>query len=208
MKVSERTLYRDIAELIGQGAPIQGEAGIGYVLKPGLFLPPLMLGEDETEAIVLGLRYVDQRGDAVLARAARNALSKIAAVLPPAAREALDNPVVMPGPRSKGFPADGIALDALRSAIRRQAKLEIAYRDTQKTPTKRVVWPIAIGFTNEARVMLAWCETRNDYRVFRTDRIASSHEVGERYPGRRSALLRSWMALHGEAADGFAPDKT
>lgn len=207
MKVSERTLYRDIAELVAQGAPIQGEAGIGYVLRPGLFLPPLMLGENEVEAIVLGLRYVDQRGDAVLARAARNALSKIAAVLPATVRETLDNPVVMPGPRGKGFPVDGIDLDALRSAIRRQAKLEIAYRDTRKAPTKRVVWPITIGFPNEARVMLAWCEMRKDYRVFRTDRIVSSREVGERYPGRRSALLRTWMARHGESADGFTPDK-
>src|ERR1700761_9201804 len=85
--VSERTLYRDVATLIAQGAPIQGEAGLGYVLRPGLFLPPLMLTEDETEAIVLGLRYVDQRGDAVLGGAARAALAKIAAVLSPQALE-------------------------------------------------------------------------------------------------------------------------
>ena len=101
--VSERTLYRDIADLIAQGAPIYGEAGVGYVLRPGLFLPPLMLTEDETEAIVLGLRYVDQRGDEVLAKAATGALAKIGAVLSPAAKEALQNPIALPGPRGPGF---------------------------------------------------------------------------------------------------------
>jgi predicted DNA-binding transcriptional regulator YafY len=108
--VSERTLYRDIAELSAQGAPIYGEAGIGYVLRLGLFLPPLMLTEDETEAIVLGLRYVDQRGDEVLAQAAAVALAKIGAVLAPAAKEALQNPIALPGPRGPGFPANAVKL--------------------------------------------------------------------------------------------------
>lgn len=94
LNISERTLYRDIAELIAQGAPISGAAGLGYVLRPGLFLPPLMFTEDETEAVLLGLRYVDQRGDEVLSKAAGQALAKIAAVLPPVAREIIENPVV------------------------------------------------------------------------------------------------------------------
>src|ERR1700730_3671979 len=100
--VSERTLYRDIAELSAQGAPIYGEAGIGYVLRPGLFLPPLMLTEDETEAIMLGLRYVDQRGDEVLAQAAAVALAKIGAVLAPAAKEGWTNQIALTGPRGPG----------------------------------------------------------------------------------------------------------
>src|SRR3984893_10804672 len=108
LSVSERTLYRDIAELTAQGAPIYGEAGIGYVLRPGLFLPPLMLSEDETEAVVLGLRYVGQRGDEVLARAASDALAKIAAVLSPAAEEAMRNPTALPGPPGWGFPANEV----------------------------------------------------------------------------------------------------
>src|ERR1700686_2462624 len=114
MGVSERTIYRDLAELIAQRAPIEGAAGIGYVLRPGLFLPPLMLSEDETEAVVLGLRYVDQRGDAVLAKAAADALAKIAAVLSPTAQEALQNPTALPGPPVWGFPANEVDLAALR----------------------------------------------------------------------------------------------
>jgi len=104
LEVSERTLYRDIAELTALGAPIFGEAGVGYVLRSGLFLPPLMLNAEETEAIVLGLRYVDQRGDDVLSHAAANALAKIADVLDPAAQEALRNPTLLPGPPGFGYP--------------------------------------------------------------------------------------------------------
>src|SRR5579863_7410946 len=95
LEVSERTMYRDLAELAAQGAPVEGAAGIGYILRPGLFLPPLMLSEDETEAVLLGLRYVDQRGDDVLIKAAAGALAKIGSVLPPEAQTALVIPFVM-----------------------------------------------------------------------------------------------------------------
>src|SRR5271169_1825979 len=98
LEVSERTIYRDVADLMAQGAPISGEAGVGYVLRPGLFLPPLMLTEDEIEAVLLGLRYVDQRGDTVLKAAASDALAKIGAVLSPAAQASLATPMTLPGP--------------------------------------------------------------------------------------------------------------
>src|ERR1700730_11430040 len=105
LEVSERTIYRDVAYLMAQGAPIEGEAGVGYILRPGLFLPPLMLSEDEIEAVLLGLRYVDQRGDAVLKAAASDALAKIGAVLSPSAQASLANPLTMPGP-PPAFPAN------------------------------------------------------------------------------------------------------
>ncbi|PRH84447.1 transcriptional regulator [Labrys okinawensis] len=200
LAVSERTLYRDIAELVAQGAPIQGEAGIGYILRPGLFLPPLMLSEDETEAIVLGLRYVEQRGDDTLGRAARDALAKIEAVLPPAAQEIARNPVALPGPSHRSFPDNRVAIEVFRSAIRAQAKLRIDYGDLNGQATTRVIWPIAIGFMNEARMLAAWCELRQDFRHFRTDRIAAASEIGERYPGRRSQLVKSWRAAMDEIA--------
>jgi predicted DNA-binding transcriptional regulator YafY len=206
--VSERTLYRDVAELVAQGAPIYGEAGVGYVLRPGLFLPPLMLSEDETEAVVLGLRYVDQRGDAVLSDAARDALAKIAAVLPAAAQERARNPIALPGPPGRGFPSNAVALQLLRAGIKAQARLRIAYEDANGTRTERVVWPLALGFMNEARVLVAWCETRQAYRTFRTDRILTVHEIGERYPGRRAMLLKAWrdqVAL--DEARQVAPDE-
>ncbi len=200
LAVSERTLYRDIAELVAQGAPIQGEAGIGYVLRPGLFLPPLMLSEEETEAIVLGLRYVEQRGDDTLGKAAGDALSKIEAVLPPAALEIARNPIALPGPRRAAFPENRVAIETLRRAIRAQDKLCIDYGDLNGRTTTRVVWPIAIGFMNEARMLAAWCELRQDFRHFRTDRIAAATETGERYPGRRSQLVKAWRALMDEIA--------
>jgi predicted DNA-binding transcriptional regulator YafY len=207
LDVSERTLYRDVAELTAQGAPIYGEAGIGYVLRPGLFLPPLMLSSDETEAIVLGLRYVDQRGDDVLGKAAAAALAKIAAVLPAAAQDVLRNPVALPGPPGRGFPANAVELTSLRSAIQSQAKLRIDYEDAGGARTQRVIWPIALGFMDEARVLVAWCETRQAYRTFRTDRIINADQPGQRYPGRRDALLQAWRTqMELEKAGPFTPD--
>jgi predicted DNA-binding transcriptional regulator YafY len=208
LEVSERTLYRDIAELTAQGAPIYGEAGIGYVLRPGLFLPPLMLSEDETEAVVLGLRYVDQRGDEVLAKAASDALAKIASVLSPAAQEAMRNPTALPGPVGWGFPANEVDLAALRRAIRSQAKLRIDYEDAHGARSNRVIWPIALGFMNEARVVVGWCESRQGYRTFRTDRITSAQETGDRYKGRRSVFLQGWRAQTSQDEErGFTPDR-
>ncbi|MGC1304501.1 MAG: YafY family protein [Caulobacteraceae bacterium] len=206
--VSERTLYRDVASLVAQGAPIQGEAGLGYVLRPGLFLPPLMLTEDETEAVVLGLGYVEQRGDASLGAAARAALVKIAAVLSPRALEALRNPTVLASPVCGDFPKNVVELGVLREAIRAQAKLRLDYVDVNGARTDRVVWPIALGFLNATRVLVAWCELRKDYRTFRTDRIGAAHNTDERYSGRRSVLLRTWRVQMGlEADDVFAPDR-
>jgi predicted DNA-binding transcriptional regulator YafY len=193
LKVSERTIYRDIAELTAQGAPIQGESGVGYLLKPGLFLPPLMLNEEETEAIVLGLRYVDQRGDEVLTKAAAAALAKIAAVLPPEAKAALMAPLAIPGPAGFGFPENTVPLSTLRAAIRSQKRLDIAYTDAAGKRSKRMVWPIHLGFMDSARVLGAWCERRKDFRTFRTDRILSAVE-GDRYPARRADLMRDFRA--------------
>ncbi|SDU93767.1 Predicted DNA-binding transcriptional regulator YafY, contains an HTH and WYL domains [Pseudomonas mucidolens] len=209
LEVSERTLYRDIAELSALGAPIHGEAGIGYVLRSGLFLPPLMLNADETEAIVLGLRYVDQRGDEVLSQAAADALAKIAAVLDPASQEALRNPTLLPGPSGYGYPQNTVPLNVFRQAIRSQAKLQIDYSDAAQTSSQRLIWPLALGFLNEARVIVAWCELRGAYRTFRTDRIAAAAEHGERYPGRRSDWLREWRKLMEQQNESapFTPDK-
>jgi predicted DNA-binding transcriptional regulator YafY len=208
LEISERTLYRDIAELTALGAPIFGEAGVGYVLRSGLFLPPLMLNADETEAIVLGLRYVDQRGDEVLSKAAADALAKIAAVLAPEAQDALRNPTVLPGPRGYGYPQNAVPLNVFRQAIRDQSKLNIDYADAHQVPSQRLIWPLALGFLNEVRIIVAWCELRGAYRTFRTDRISAAHEQGERYPGRRSDLLRIWhKQMQLDDAGRFTPDK-
>jgi predicted DNA-binding transcriptional regulator YafY len=189
MEVSERTIYRDLAELAAQGAPIEGEAGVGYILRPGLFLPPLMLSEDETEAVLLGLRYVDQRGDEVLTRAAADALAKIASVLSQEGQATLCAPLAIPGPPGFGFPENAVPLALLRAAIRSQKRLAIAYIDAERRQTWRTVWPVQLGFMDSARVLAAWCELRSDFRMFRTDRILSA-VAGDRYPKRRVDLLR------------------
>ncbi len=196
--VSLRTLYRDIAALQAQGANIEGEAGLGYVMKPGFMLPPLMFSLDEIEALALGARWVSERGDGRLADAAKNALARIAAVLPPALREELDGSSLLVGP---GQPvAEGaVDLAVIREAIRGERKLDIAYGDRAGAPTRRVIWPFALGFFEEARVVAAWCELRRDFRHFRADRIVEMTPTGERYPRRRQALLKQWREIEGLA---------
>lgn len=193
LEVSERTIYRDLSELAAQGAPVVGEAGVGYVLRPGLFLPPLMLTEDETEAVLLGLRYVDQRGDDVLTQAAENARAKIVAVLSPEMQAATSAPLTIPGPDGTGFPLNAVPLSVLRSATRMQRKLAIEYVDGEGRHTHRVLWPVQLGFMDNARVLTAWCEMRGAFRFFRTDRILSA-DTRDRYPRRRSDLVREFQA--------------
>jgi predicted DNA-binding transcriptional regulator YafY len=205
LEVSERTIYRDIADLIAQGAPIEGEAGVGYILRPGLFLPPLMLSEDEVEAVMLGLRYVDQRGDDVLQAAASVALTKIGAVLSPQAQARMIAPLSLPGP-PKTSPQNAMPLDELRTAIRDRIRLDIRYGDEQQRPTERIVWPIQLGFMDQARVLCAWCELRQDFRTFRTDRIVAMTQL-DRYPAQRADLVRRLRAhLNGLANWNTSPD--
>ena len=188
--VSLRTLYRDIASLQGQGADIAGEPGLGYVLKPGFLLPPLMLSGEEIEALALGTQWVADRADPRLALAAREAMAKIAAVLPRDLAGTLESSgLVVP---SRQSPALHIDLALVRQAIRAEKKLTIAYRDAAGAETARVIWPIALAFFEQTRVIVAWCELRQDFRSFRADRIAAVDALPERYPKRRMALLKEW----------------
>jgi predicted DNA-binding transcriptional regulator YafY len=192
--VSLRTLYRDIASLQAQGAGIEGEAGVGYILKPGFMLPPLMFSEEEIEALVLGSRWVAERGDMRLGAAGENALAKIAAVLPADLRDQLEDSGLLVGPREATAAGDA-ELATIREAIRRECKLRIHYRDRHGEESRRTVWPFALGFFDRARVVAAWCELRQGYRHFRTDRIAALTLADRRYPRRRQALLKEWRAL-------------
>ncbi|HUN91032.1 MAG TPA: YafY family protein [Burkholderiaceae bacterium] len=196
--VSLRTLYRDINSLQGQGAAIEGEPGIGYILRPGFLLPPLMFSDDELEALVLGSRWVADRADARLGGAARNALAKIAAVLPTDLRDELDATPLLIGP---GPPViDGtIDLALLRQAIRTERKIEIHYLDVGGRRTRRVVWPFALAYFDRVRVVVAWCESRRAFRHFRADRITAIDASDVRYPRRRQALLREWRQAEGIA---------
>lgn len=191
MGVSLRTLYRDIATLQAQGANIEGEAGIGYVLRPGFMLPPLMFSEEEIEALVLGSRWVADRTDGDLSRAARNALAKIAAVLPSDLKAGIDGASLMIGPAGDIAP-DGVDLAVIRRAIRREQGLDIRYEDKKGVLTERRIWPFALGYFDRVRVIVAWCEMRQAFRHFRTDRIRSASETSRRYPRRRASLLKEW----------------
>ncbi|MBZ9677400.1 helix-turn-helix transcriptional regulator [Mesorhizobium sp. ES1-1] len=190
--ISIRTLYRDIATLQGQGAPIEGEAGLGYVLKPGFMLPPLMFSDEEIEAIVLGSRWVAKQPDRRLSAAAANALAKIAAVLPDDLRADLDASTLLVGPPAKTV--EGIDLAVVRQAIRRERKLDLLYRDAGGAASHRVVWPFALAFFDKVRVVVAWCEMRQDFRHFRADRVVQLEPIDIRCPRRRQVLLKEWRA--------------
>ena len=196
--VSIRTLYRDIASLQAQGATIEGEPGVGYVLRPGFLLPPLMFPADEIEALVLGSRWVADRADDRLRDAARSALARIAAVLPPDLRDDLETSALVIGPGA-AVPPDAVDPALLRKAIRTERKLSLAYRDGTGTASDRVVWPFALAFFDSVRVLLGWCELRQGFRHFRTDRIVSAALIETRYPRRRQALFREWRGAEGIA---------
>ncbi len=198
--VSLRTLYRDVAALTARGVPIRGEAGVGYILEEGHFLPPLSFTDDELDAIVLGLSWVKRRADAELAYAADDALGKIAAILPSRRREAADTPAVFVGP-DVPQPAVSVSLRLFRDAVRHRRKARIDYADAHGRRSQRVIWPVGLAFMEERQMVVAWCEVRGAFRHFRLDRISSA-KLDETIPERRAALLTRWRnQLRAEALD-------
>ncbi|WP_424814259.1 helix-turn-helix transcriptional regulator [Roseococcus sp. YIM B11640] len=196
LETSKRSVYRDIAVLIGQRVPIRGEAGIGYVLDGGFDLPPLMLTADEVEAAVLGASWVALRGDPALARAARDLMAKIAATVPERLRPLVLEPSTLATPSWRNA-EDRIDMAALRGAIRGGRKLGLRYADEQGRVSQRTVWPIAIGYLDAARILAAWCELRKDFRHFRTDRIEAAEFLEDRYPERHATLKARWKKTLG-----------
>ena len=191
--VSLRTVYRDIQTLIGQGATIDGEAGLGFVLRPGFVLPPLMFSDEELEALVLGLRWVAQRTDASFEHAAMNALAKIAAVLPDDLRNNVEGIGLVALPSRDA--AARLDLAPIRAAIRSEQMVVLDYADVKGEHTRRTVWPVALAFFESSRVLAAWCELRQDFRHFRIDRIIALQETGQRYPQRRRVLMKQWREI-------------
>jgi predicted DNA-binding transcriptional regulator YafY len=204
LETSKRTVYRDIADLIGQRTPIRGEAGLGYILEGGFDLPPLMLTPDEIEACVLGAQWVAMRGDAVLAKAAQDLIAKIAATVPERLRDYVLDPVTATPP-SWAAPIEGVDLTALRAQIRAGRKVSLRYCDEQGRPSDRTVWPVTIGYFEHKRLLVAWCELRNGFRHFRTDRIAQATLLDERYPVRPAVLRAQWRKTFDAAPRRTAP---
>ncbi len=189
--ISLRTLYRDIDSLKAQGAHIEGEAGVGYMLRPGFMLPPLMFSEEEIEALVLGSRWVADRADGPLAKAAREVLTKIGAVLPESLKNNIDASGLLIGPAAP-VASGTTGLAAIRKAIQSEHILRIDYENEQGKGSERRIWPIALVFYDRVRVLVAWCELRDGFRHFRIDRIIALEDAEKRYPRRRAMMLQEW----------------
>ena len=191
LEVSVRTVYRDVAALQGDRVPVRGEAGIGYVLDDGFDLPPLMFDTDEIEAVILGLRWVERRGDRDLAHAARDVVAKIGAVLPPRLKPLLFDASLFVPPSFSPV-TDNVDVGRIREAIRIGRKAVLTYRNESGVESERTIWPLALTYFETVRLVVGWCELRSGFRHFRTDRIISMRILGARYPGRRAALLKQW----------------
>ena len=192
LEISKRTVYRDVADLIGQRVPIEGEAGLGYLLATDYDMPPLMLTPDEIEAVTLGAQWVAGRSDKVLSDAARDVMAKIAAVVPERLRPFIVEPSVGVKPTIVE-PEESIDASSLRSAIRDGRKLRLRYRSEAGEETERTVWPVILGYAETSRLLVAWCELRQSFRHFRTERIIEAEMLDERNGLRQGELRRRWQ---------------
>lgn len=197
LETSKRSIYRDIAALVGQRAPIRGEAGVGYVLEDGYDMPPLMLTPDEIEAAVLGAQWVAGRGDPALARAANDLIAKIAEAVPDNLRPMVLEPAGRAPPAWANKP-DTIDMALVRAAIHAGRKIRLTYRDEQERQSDRVIWPVTVGYMETKRLLIGWCELRQDFRSFRTDRVAAAAFLEERFPERPGILRARWRRFNAE----------
>jgi predicted DNA-binding transcriptional regulator YafY len=189
--VSQRSVYRDIETLRLLGAPLDGQAGVGFLLKEGFFLPHFAFSADELDAIRLGLEWVQQRADPALVQSGESAMAKIlSARSDKAASSATAVPLMIPATASER--TDPAHVAAMRDAIRRQMKMSIDYRDAEGSVTQRTIWPIALVYFDDVRILAAWCEHRAGFRHFRVDRVSAAAVLSERYPERRPVLIKCW----------------
>lgn len=193
LETTKRTIYRDIAALMAQRVPIRGEAGVGYVLERGFDLPPLMLTVDEIEVVALGAQWVVAHADEGLARAALDVLAKVAAIVPEDLRTLIDDPAVGTPPAVETT-IEGVDIARLREWSRTGHKLRIAYADATGTVTERVIHPFMVGYVATVRIVAAWCELRQDFRIFRTDRLGHVTYLDDRYREHPVVLRRRWLA--------------
>jgi predicted DNA-binding transcriptional regulator YafY len=195
LEVTERTIYRDIAALQGMRVPVEGAAGIGYVMRAGFDLPPLMFDAEEIEAIIVGMALLRRTGDKGLQAAAHKVSGKIAAVLPPDRSASLDATGLQVS-RWGVATAFRIDLGAVRRAIRDERKLRIDYTDEHGRASSRSIRPIAIIYYIEVVVLAAWCEKRRGFRHFRADRITACQTLKEYFKGESDRLRAAWNAEH------------
>ncbi|RDL51180.1 hypothetical protein BLJAPNOD_02310 [Ensifer sp. M14] len=200
LEVSERTVYRDIADMIARGVPIEGEAGVGYILRPGFDLPPLMFNENEIEALLLGTRIVQSWADPQLAEAAASALSKIGEVVPDALGRQLDL-VNLWTPVEPARQPISIDQAALRRAIRQKRKVQFAYLDLEGRTSDRRVRPLIMAFYGHVWLLAAWCETRNGFRVFRIDRMSDFNTLDEGFTAEPGRTAEDFLKQDGKSGE-------
>ena len=198
LEVSERTIYRDIADLTANGVPIDGEAGVGYIMRSGFDLPPLMFTRNELTALTLGARFVKAWGGAELARAAEEALVKIEAVLPEREKRMLEETPLF----ALGFGMSDVTratIDRLDEAIRGQKRMRLAYASLDEEMSERDVRPLGLYYWGKTWTLAAWCELRSDFRNFRADRITGLSECGDTFRNEAGKTLRDFVArMEGE----------
>ena len=202
LEVSTRTIYRDINALICSGVPIDGETGIGYFLRPGYHLPPLMFDAQESLALLLGTKMVKAWTDPKLGLAAETAAAKILSVLPEELLMRSENtPYSIPtlGRNIRIRVTHGVLRDACES----RHKLIIHYTNAESILSQRCIWPLGLVFWGEKWTLIAWCETRNDYRHFRIDRIKEINELDDTYPYHPTRNLKHIMQLIKQQINDF-----
>ncbi|MGI9413673.1 MAG: helix-turn-helix transcriptional regulator [Hyphomicrobiales bacterium] len=197
LEVSERTIYRDIADLVATGVPIDGEAGVGYVLRGGFDLPPLMFKEQEIEALILGARIVESWADAELAEAAGNVISKVEAVLPERLQRHMSETALL-APSRHYFEPIAFEVGELRRALRRKCKIHFSYRDAEARGTERTVRPLAVAFFGPVWLLAGWCELRQDFRSFRLDRIHAFAVLDDTFRDERGKTLHDLLKQDGQ----------
>ena len=192
LEVSERTIYRDVADLQHQGVPIEGEAGVGYRLGAGFDLPPLMFTQDEASALVASVRLAQAWLDAAMAADAEAALGKIFSVLPTAARVAAES-LPLYAPVMAADAGTQKTLQQLREAAQSRHKVQVHYLDLAGKKSRRVLWPLACFYWGSVWTLAAWCEARQDFRGFRVDRIASAKTLDERFGHEAGRTLADFL---------------
>lgn len=197
LEVTARTIYRDITALQASRIPIEGAPGLGYVLRRGYDLPPLMFTADEIDAIAVGARHVRRLRDPKLQQAAESVLAKVTAVVPEGLRPYLREAPFYVSEGSAPAPT-GIDPASLREAIHHARKMAVAYVDEKGRRTERTIWPIAMAYYVDVTVVAAWCELRRDFRHFRADRIMSAQFLEDSFAAEAPRLRAEWLALSKE----------
>ncbi|WP_430447796.1 helix-turn-helix transcriptional regulator [Rhodophyticola sp.] len=206
LEVSERTIYRDIGHLVGSGLPIDGEAGLGYLMRAGYDLPPLMFTTEEIVALTAGARMIQAWGGTAMVKGAEQALGKITSVLPEPARRRAEAVAIHAMPRSNMTEALRGTIDQLEAAVTGRERITITYRDEAGQETTRTVRPVGLWYWGTVWTLVGWCELRRDFRMFRLDRIGSSKSAGAFLPEPGQSLQDFYaqqLAQH-----GCNPDQT